>query len=72
MGISLEAGNLIKSMTGFGQGEAANEHYKVSVEVKSVNHRYLDCSFACPGSTAGWKKACGRNPRQAVPGAGGS
>ncbi len=39
---------MIKSMTGFGQGEAANEHYKVSVEVKSVNHRYLDLFFRLP------------------------
>ncbi len=39
---------MINSMTGFGQGEAANELYKVAVELKSVNHRYLDLFFRLP------------------------
>ncbi len=39
---------MIKSMTGFGQGETANELYGVSVELKSVNHRYLDLYFRLP------------------------
>ncbi len=33
---------MIKSMTGFGRFEASDENYKISVEMKSVNHRYLD------------------------------
>ena len=45
---SLEETVLIKSMTGFGQGEAKNDHYFVRVEVKSVNHRYLDLFFRIP------------------------
>ena len=28
---------MIQSMTGFGRGEAANEKYKVTIEMKSVN-----------------------------------
>ncbi|MCR5216313.1 MAG: YicC family protein [Lachnospiraceae bacterium] len=36
---------MIKSMTGFGRGEATGTNYKVSVEMKSVNHRYLDLSL---------------------------
>ncbi|NMB00981.1 MAG: YicC family protein [Firmicutes bacterium] len=39
---------MIKSMTGFGQGEVANDHYAVRVEVKSVNHRYLDLFLRIP------------------------
>ena len=39
---------MIKSMTGFGRGEAAGPNYKVTVEMKSVNHRYLDLSIKLP------------------------
>lgn len=39
---------MIKSMTGFGQGEAKNQHYGVQVELKSVNHRYLDLFIRLP------------------------
>lgn len=39
---------MIKSMTGFGQGEAANDYYSVRVELKSVNHRFLDLFFRIP------------------------
>ena len=33
---------MIKSMTGYGSAEALFEKYKITVEVKSVNNRYLD------------------------------
>lgn len=39
---------MIQSMTGFGRGEASNDHYKVTVEMKTVNHRYLDISVRMP------------------------
>jgi uncharacterized protein (TIGR00255 family) len=39
---------LIKSMTGFGQGEASNQEWSVKVEMKSVNHRYLDLWLRIP------------------------
>lgn len=39
---------MIQSMTGFGRAEAANEKYKITVEIKSVNHRYLDISVHLP------------------------
>lgn len=32
---------MIKSMTGFGRGEIVKGNRKISVEIKSVNHRYL-------------------------------
>ncbi len=35
----------LQSMTGFGKGEAEGEKYKVSVEMKSVNHRFKDVRF---------------------------
>ncbi len=39
---------MIKSMTGFGRCEKVTEQYKISVEIKSVNHRYLDLSIKMP------------------------
>ncbi|MDD2509719.1 MAG: YicC family protein [Syntrophomonas sp.] len=33
---------MIKSMTGFGHSQVTNEGYKISLEIKSVNHRFLD------------------------------
>src|SRR5712692_2230157 len=32
----------MKSMTGFGRGAANGEDFKVAVEIKTVNNRYLD------------------------------
>ncbi len=39
---------MIKSMTGFGRAEAADEERKITVELKSVNHRYLDMNIKMP------------------------
>ena len=39
---------MIKSMTGFGRAEIAEDNKKVTVEIKSVNHRYLDVSIKMP------------------------
>lgn len=38
----------MKSMTGFGKGEAARDGRRVRVELKSVNHRYLDVAMRMP------------------------
>lgn len=39
---------MIKSMTGFGRCEIANESRRIVVEMKSVNHRYLDVAIKMP------------------------
>ena len=39
---------MIRSMTGFGRGEFADETSKVTVEIRTVNHRYLDISVKMP------------------------
>ena len=39
---------MIKSMTGFGRAEEITDNYKLSVEIKSVNHRYLDLNIKMP------------------------
>lgn len=39
---------MIKSMTGFGRCEYADEKRKFTVEMKAVNHRYLDVNIKMP------------------------
>lgn len=39
---------MLKSMTGFGRCELVTESYKISVEMKAVNHRYLDLNIKMP------------------------
>lgn len=38
----------IKSMTGFGRGEVTENNRKFTVEIKAVNHRYLEASLKLP------------------------
>ena len=40
----------MKSMTGYGKGEAANETRKVTIEIKAVNNRFLDINTRFPKS----------------------
>ena len=35
----------IQSMTGFGRAEAESDNFSLTVEVKSVNHRFKDLRF---------------------------
>lgn len=39
---------MIKSMTGYGRGEAVLHGRPITVEVRSVNNRYLDCTVKLP------------------------
>ena len=39
---------MVKSMTGYGRSEKVTPTAKCSVEIKSVNHRYLDMSIKLP------------------------
>ncbi|NBI73098.1 YicC family protein [Clostridiaceae bacterium] len=39
---------MVKSMTGFGRHELSTEEYRISAEMKAVNHRYLDLSVKMP------------------------
>lgn len=39
---------MIKSMTGFGRAEILEDNHKFTVEMKSVNHRYLDIGVKMP------------------------
>lgn len=39
---------MVRSMTGFGRGEAADERHRFAAEIKAVNHRYLDITVRMP------------------------
>ena len=39
---------MIKSMTGFGRAEVVTDERKITIELKSVNHGYLDLSIKMP------------------------
>ncbi len=39
---------MIKSMTGFGRCEITEGERKYTIEMKSVNHRYLDVNIKMP------------------------
>ena len=39
---------MIKSMTGFGSAKGFSGKYEISIEIKSVNSRYLDCTVKLP------------------------
>lgn len=38
----IEEEQLLRSMTGFGKGEAENSRAKIYIEIKSLNHKYFD------------------------------
>lgn len=42
-------------MTGFGKGEATFKNGKVSVEIKSVNHKFFDASVKLPSSISAFE-----------------
>ena len=39
---------MIRSMTGFGRAETINDRTRITAEIRSVNHRYLDLSVRLP------------------------
>lgn len=39
---------MVESMTGYGRGEYRSERYQVGVEIKSVNHRFLEVKLRIP------------------------
>ena len=49
---------MLNSMTGYGSGSAESKDLSVSIEIKSVNHRFLDVSVRMPRSFCALKIAC--------------
>ena len=50
---------MIKSMTGYGRGIRETAQEKVTVEIKSVNHRYLDLNMKLPRKCNPRRRSCG-------------
>lgn len=46
---------MIRSMTGYGQGQAEVGELCVTVELKTVNNRFVDIRFRLPAELAGWE-----------------
>ena len=42
--IKKQVSEMVKSMTGYGRGDQSFEGLQVTVELRSVNNRYLDCT----------------------------
>ena len=41
---------MVLSMTGFGRAKAEDENIEIEIELKSINHRYLDINLRIPRS----------------------
>lgn len=48
---------MLKSMTGFGAGERENDSYRVHVEIRAVNQRFLELGFRMPRSMFQFEEA---------------
>lgn len=46
---------MVKSMTGYGQGQAVTETHHFTVEVRSVNHRFADINLRLPREFTAWE-----------------
>lgn len=46
---------MAESMTGYGRGEHRGERYQVAIEIRSVNHRFLEIKVRLPRELAGWE-----------------
>ena len=52
---ALRATLVIRSMTGYGQGQQDAGDLRVTVELKTVNNRFADVRFRLPAELAGWE-----------------
>jgi len=57
---------MVYSMTGYGKGEARSGAGAVTVEVRTVNHRYIDFSIRLPRPLNGYEKEIEKIVRGAV------
>ena len=48
---------MVKSMTGFGAGERESDSYRVHVEIRAVNQRFLEVGFRMPRSMFQFEEA---------------
>ena len=57
---------MLKSMTGFGAAAVENDDYKVTVELKAVNQRFLELNFHMPRQFGQWEESLRQLIRQAA------
>ena len=57
---------MLKSMTGFGAAVVENDDYKVTVELKAVNQRFLEMNFHMPRQFGQWEENLRQLIRQAA------
>ena len=57
---------MIKSMTGYGRAREVRNKRDITVEVRSVNNRYLDCTVKMPRMYAFAEDAVKKHVQQAV------
>lgn len=57
---------MLKSMTGFGAATVENDDYKVIVELKAVNQRFLELNFHMPRQFGQWEENLRQLIRQAA------
>ena len=57
---------MLKSMTGFGAATVENDDYKVTVELKAVNQRFLELNFHMPRQFGQWEENLRQLIRQAA------
>lgn len=58
--------NLVMSMTGYGKGEYENEFYRCKIEIKSVNHRYIDINVRSPRQISYLEEKVKKQVKQAL------
>lgn len=57
---------MVRSMTGYGRYEAENEESRLTVEIKSVNHRYCDVSIRIPRNLNAYENEIRKQVKNAV------
>lgn len=45
----------MKSMTGYGKAVSSDEHFEIEIELKSLNHRFLDLRISLPRELNPWE-----------------
>ena len=56
----------MKSMTGYGEASHQNKHAKITVQVRSLNHRHLDLQLRVPREYLGFEEAIRKSLRETV------
>lgn len=57
---------MVRSMTGFGRGSAQSETHRFAVEIRSVNHRFLDIAVRLPREYAAFEEKIRRVVAKAI------